>query len=54
MVPAFALRLAVGEFAEEAILHGPRAIPTALEAAGYPFQHPTVGAALAATLGESA
>ncbi|AYF77847.1 TIGR01777 family protein [Nocardia yunnanensis] len=52
-VPAFALRLAVGEFAEEAILHGPRAIPTALEAAGYRFQHPTIGAALTATVGHA-
>lgn len=49
-VPAFALRLAVGEFADEGILHGPRAIPTVLEDAGYTFQHPTIGAALTATL----
>ncbi|MEV6769716.1 TIGR01777 family oxidoreductase [Nocardia sp. NPDC051030] len=52
VVPAFALRMAIGEFAEEAILHGPRAIPTALEAAGYTFHHPTIGAALAATVGQ--
>jgi NAD dependent epimerase/dehydratase family enzyme len=51
VVPAFALRALIGEFAQEAILHGPRAIPTALEEAGYPFQHQTIGAALAATLG---
>ena len=51
VVPAFALRAVVGEFAQEAILHGPRAIPTALEEAGYSFQHPTVGAALAAAAG---
>ncbi|MET9489951.1 TIGR01777 family oxidoreductase [Nocardia sp. NPDC006630] len=51
MVPAFALRMTVGEFADEGILHGPRAIPTALEDAGYAFQHPTIGAALAATVG---
>ncbi|MFC9996007.1 TIGR01777 family oxidoreductase [Nocardia sp. NPDC127526] len=50
VVPGFALRLAVGEFAEEGILHGPRAIPTVLEDAGYHFQHPTIGAALAATV----
>ncbi|MFI9505470.1 TIGR01777 family oxidoreductase [Nocardia sp. NPDC052566] len=53
VVPAFALRALVGEFAQEAILHGPRAIPTALEEAGYQFHHPTIGAALAATLGRS-
>ncbi|MFQ6326204.1 TIGR01777 family oxidoreductase [Nocardia sp. CWNU-33] len=51
VVPSFALRALIGEFAQEAILHGPRAIPTALEEAGYPFQHHTIGAALAATLG---
>jgi uncharacterized protein len=51
MVPAFALRALIGEFAQEAILHGPRAIPMALEEAGYLFQHQTIGAALAATLG---
>jgi hypothetical protein len=50
VVPAVALRLLIGEFAQEAILHGPRAIPTALEAAGYSFQHHTIGQALAATL----
>ncbi|RJO69064.1 TIGR01777 family protein [Nocardia panacis] len=53
VVPAFALRAAVGEFADEAILHGPRAIPAALERAGYQFHHPTVGAALAAAVGRS-
>lgn len=51
VVPAFALRAAVGEFAEEAILRGPRAIPTALEEAGYEFRHPTIGSALAAAVG---
>ncbi|MFF3224528.1 TIGR01777 family oxidoreductase [Nocardia suismassiliense] len=52
VVPAFALRALVGELAQEAILRGPRAIPTALEEAGYEFQHPTIGAALAATVGQ--
>jgi uncharacterized protein (TIGR01777 family) len=47
-VPALALRILIGEFADEAILHGPRAIPTALEEAGYPFQHRTIGQALTA------
>ncbi len=51
VVPAFALRALIGEFADEAILTGPRAIPTALEEAGYPFQHQTIGAALAAAVG---
>jgi uncharacterized protein (TIGR01777 family) len=48
VVPAVALRLLIGEFAQEAILHGPRAIPAALEEAGYPFQHHTIGQALSA------
>jgi len=52
VVPGFALRAAIGEFAREALLSGPRAIPSALEAAGYRFQHPTVGAALAASITE--
>ncbi|GEM31940.1 epimerase [Nocardia neocaledoniensis NBRC 108232] len=52
IVPGFALRALVGEFADEAILHGPRAIPAALEQAGYTFQHPTIGAALSAAFGD--
>ncbi|MBF6175545.1 TIGR01777 family oxidoreductase [Nocardia blacklockiae] len=51
VVPAAALRLLVGELAQEAILHGPRAIPTVLEEAGYTFQHNTIGQALAAVVG---
>ncbi|MBB5918098.1 hypothetical protein BJY24_007010 [Nocardia transvalensis] len=51
VVPAVALRVAIGEFAHEAILHGPRAIPTVLEEAGYTFQHNTIGQALAAAVG---
>ncbi|WP_067859059.1 TIGR01777 family oxidoreductase [Nocardia shimofusensis] len=50
IVPAVALRTVIGEFADEAILRGPRAIPTALERAGYPFRHPTIGSALAALM----
>jgi uncharacterized protein len=46
VVPAVALRVLMGEFAEEAILHGPRAIPAALEEAGYSFRHNTIGQAL--------
>ncbi|MEV6219555.1 TIGR01777 family oxidoreductase [Nocardia sp. NPDC051833] len=51
IVPGVALRALVGELADEAILRGPRAIPAALEQAGYTFQHPTIGAALAAAVG---
>ena len=46
-VPGFALRILLGEFAEEGLLAGQRAIPAALENAGYEFRHNTVGEALA-------
>ena len=46
-VPAFALRLMVGELAEY-LLHGRRAVPAALEQAGYRFQHPDAAKALVA------
>jgi uncharacterized protein len=47
MVPAFALRAALGEFADEGVLGGQRAIPAALERAGFQFHHNTIGEALA-------
>ena len=47
MVPGFALRTALGEFAEEGLLGGQRAIPAALERAGFDFHHNTIGEALA-------
>ncbi|MGN6337153.1 TIGR01777 family oxidoreductase [Mycobacterium sp.] len=47
MVPGFAIRAALGEFADEGLLTGQRAIPTALERAGFVFHHNTVGEALA-------
>jgi NAD dependent epimerase/dehydratase family enzyme len=46
VVPEFALNKVFGEFAREGILAGPRAIPTALEDAGFKFQHNTIGEAL--------
>lgn len=51
VVPGFALKAVIGEFAEEAILTGPRAIPKALEDTGYTFAHNTVGEALRAAVG---
>lgn len=51
VVPGFALKLAIGEFAEEAILTGPRAIPKVLEDTGFAFEHNTVGDALRAAVG---
>jgi len=46
--PAFALRLALGEFADEGLLAGQRCVPERLQAEGYAFQHPTLDPALAA------
>lgn len=45
-VPGFAVRAALGEFADEGLLTGQRAIPTALEEAGFRFHHNTIGEAL--------
>jgi uncharacterized protein (TIGR01777 family) len=45
-VPGFAVRAALGEFADEGLLTGQRAIPTALEQAGFQFHHNTIGEAL--------
>lgn len=47
VVPAFALRALLGEIADEGLLVGQRAIPAALENAGFTFHHNTVGEALA-------
>lgn len=47
LVPGFALKAMLGEFAEEGLLGGQRAIPAALERAGFVFHHNTIGEALA-------
>jgi uncharacterized protein (TIGR01777 family) len=46
MMPGFAVRTALGEFADEGLLIGQRAIPAALERAGFRFHHNTIGEAL--------
>lgn len=48
-VPAFALRLAIGQMAE-VVVTGQRAVPAALLASGYAFKHPRVAEALAAAV----
>jgi uncharacterized protein (TIGR01777 family) len=48
--PRFALRLALGEFADEAVLAGQRVLPRRLLDAGHRFAHPTLREALAAVL----
>ncbi|MEV0948339.1 TIGR01777 family oxidoreductase [Rhodococcus sp. NPDC049939] len=50
VVPRFALKALVGEFALEGVLTGQRAIPAVLEDAGFRFRHNTVGDALSAAL----
>lgn len=53
-VPGFALKTLIGEFAEEGLLGGQRAIPAALERAGFSFHHNTIGEALAYAIGSAA
>jgi uncharacterized protein len=47
VLPGFAVRAVLGEFADEGLLIGQRAIPSALERAGFQFHHNTIGEALA-------
>ncbi|WP_421840006.1 TIGR01777 family oxidoreductase [Mycobacterium sp.] len=44
-LPSIAVRAALGEFADEGLLVGQRAIPAALERAGFRFHHNTIGEA---------
>jgi len=48
--PAFALRLALGQMADEALLASARAVPARLLGAGFEFAHPTIDSALASAL----
>ena len=48
--PAFALRLAMGEMADEALLASARVLPSRLTSAQFPFAHPTIDQALTAAL----
>jgi uncharacterized protein len=47
LLPGFAVRALLGEFAQDGLLAGQRAIPAALERAGFQFHHNTIGEALA-------
>ena len=49
VIPGFALKIVLGEFADE-ILAGQRALPTVLHESGFDFTHRTVEDALAAEL----
>jgi uncharacterized protein (TIGR01777 family) len=46
IAPGFAIKAILGEFAQEGLLTGQRAIPAALESAGFQFHHQTIGEAL--------
>jgi hypothetical protein len=48
--PAFALRLAMGEMADEALLASTRVVPAKLSSAGFHFTYPILDMALAAAL----
>jgi hypothetical protein len=49
-VPAFGLKLALGQMAEELLLSGANVRPKALESAGFRFDHPRLEDALIAVL----
>ncbi len=50
VVPGFALRLVLGEFADEGALVSQRVLPSVLEKYGFTFQHPSVDTGLAAAV----
>jgi hypothetical protein len=49
-MPSFAVRLALGEMADELLLGSARVIPERLQASGFEWSHPTLEAALAHAL----
>lgn len=49
-VPAFALKLALGEFGRSSVVGGQRALPTRLQESGYRFTHTDLPSALRAAL----
>jgi hypothetical protein len=49
-VPAVALKLAMGEMAEDTLLASQRVLPKRALAAGFKFQHPTIDAAIRSAL----
>jgi hypothetical protein len=51
-VPQFALRLALGQMADEALLASQRAVPDRLREAGFTFQYPDLEGALRVALGK--
>lgn len=51
-IPKFALRAVFSEMADATLIASQRAVPEALTAAGFTFDHPTVDAALHSALGD--
>ncbi len=51
--PALALRLALGQMADEALLASAKAVPARLTGAGFRFEHPEIAPALEAAVGPS-
>jgi NAD dependent epimerase/dehydratase family enzyme len=52
-MPAFALRLALGEMADELLLSSIRAVPARLQAEGFTFHQLTLEGAIRSALGRS-
>jgi uncharacterized protein (TIGR01777 family) len=50
VVPAFAIRTALGAMGEELLLYGQRAVPAKLQAAGYQYRHHGLDEALGAAV----
>ncbi|WP_137723760.1 TIGR01777 family oxidoreductase [Prescottella subtropica] len=50
-VPGVVVSALIGEFADEAVLSGQRAVPRVLTSAGFPFRHTTIDDALRYALG---
>jgi len=49
-VPAFALRIMVGQLADHGLITGQRVVPKRAMAEGFPFQYPEIGAAVEAAI----
>lgn len=50
VVPGFAITALIGEFGQEGVLAGQRAVPAVLQEAGFTFRHCTVGEAVRAAV----
>lgn len=50
VVPGFAITALIGEFGQEGVLAGQRAVPAVLQEAGFTFRHCTVGDAVRAAV----